>query len=197
MRAIAALASTSVLLSACGGDASPERTYGGPLEDPAWRQGSALSIVVRPPEPGGRAAAGMAVVTNRGDEPAVVERVSLIEPGRDVRVAMMLSADHRRSFHGGDENDWPPRSDEYEPGSIRPAEGRSVPPAGSPGADLGLQLLVVVDVPRRRRYTFRGVRVDYRVGDARHWVDVPTAYAICPRGTRCPEARPIGQASGS
>ena len=168
------------------------RPYGGPLEDPAWREGSAIMTSVRPPRPGGTAASGMAVVANRGRDPAVIERIRPVKPSRNLRVAAIYTADHRRDAWGGDQNSWPPHPDEYQPGSIGRARGRAVPPAGQGlKSELGLQILILVDLPRAGRYTFRGVRVDYRVGGDRYWIVVPTATAFCtPRKVKCPTPEP-------
>lgn len=190
---LVACAVLALSAGACGGSGDPgsARTYGGPLESPGWRQGDALTMVLRPERPGGRAAAGMAVVTNRGREPATIERIAPVEPSRNLRVVAAYTADARRDFWASDQNSWPPPPGDYQAGSLRPARGREVPPVGAPGHELGLELLLVIDLPRRGRYTFRAVRVDYRVGERRYRVDVPTSYAICtPRRLKCADTPP-------
>lgn len=185
---------------ACGDDVtsgSTGRAYGGPLENPAWRHGQAVASVLKPPKPGRKVMAGMAVVVNRGKEPAVIEQIALVRPSGNVRLHGIFTADWRRDFWAADEYTWPPPRGDYDPGSIGRARGRVVPPVGATGHELGLEILVVLDLPRRGRYTFRAVRVDYRVGGRRYWVEAPYSYAICtPRTMKCADSPPYRSPHG-
>jgi hypothetical protein len=143
-------------------------------------------------KPGSKAYAGGGVVVNHGSRPAVLERVRLLRPSRNLRLIGIYAATSPRESRGGSERTWPPSPDLIAPAAVRPVAGTVVPSGDHPEARLGVALLVAMRFPRPGRYTFRAIRVEYRVDSNHFWVDIPYSYAICaPYNSKCPDVRPL------
>jgi len=109
---------------------------------------------------------GSVVLRNAGDEPAVLDRLTLIDPSPGLEVVGMytLPVPNARGvgFIEGFHPEWG-----------EPVAGSPV----SPGRDL--QVVIGVRVAEPGRYEFRGVLVDYRVDDARHRANLQHSLRVC------------------
>jgi len=190
-RRIAAAVAALLLVWGCGDDGGSVRV-GGPLERPEFRDGSSLSLTA-PPEGIGRPLFfGMVVLDNRGSETATIDRIELVEPSRNARLASAYVVGADRDASATSSGEWPPPPWLFRRGSWRPALGAVVPPKATPQGRIGVELLLVIDIPRREQYSFRAVRVEYHVGRRRYWIQVPYSFVVCAdRTKRCKSIEPL------
>jgi hypothetical protein len=136
---------------------------------------------------------GLPVAFNRGDEPAVLERISLIDPTPGLKViATRVAGPDRRIFFFAAEPYWPPR----EITDLHPVRGFEVAPQDEPDGDRGVELVFGARADQPGRYRTHGVRIDYRVGDTEHRATLRNVFRVCvlpegvpvdvPGGRRCP-----------
>jgi hypothetical protein len=138
---------------------------------------------------------GLAVAYNRGDEPAVLERISLVDPTPGLRVIeTRVAGPQRRLLYQAGDYRWP----SPEITDLHPVRGFEVAPRDQPDGRRGVELVFRLRVDRPGRYTARGVQIDYRVGDTSHRSRLTTAYRVCAvpereptEGRRCPAPRPV------
>lgn len=177
-RRVAAVVAALLLVSGCGGDDGAVKA-GGPLERPEFRDDTTVSLAAPKTKIGRSVYFGMVVLDNRGSKPATIDRIELVEPSPNARLAgsYAVGADREASATGS--GDWPPPPSDFRPGSWRPALGAVVPPKATPQGRIGIELLLVMDIPRRGRYSFRAVRVEYHVERRRYWVQVPYSFVAC------------------
>lgn len=136
---------------------------------------------------------GLPVAFNRGDEPAVLERIVLVDPtpGLEVVATRVAGPDRRILFKASDEV-WP----SPEITDLHPVEGFEVAPQDEPGGDRGVELVFAGRADRPGRYRTHGVQIDYRVGDTEHRSTLNISFRVCvlpggvpvdvPGGRRCP-----------
>jgi hypothetical protein len=135
---------------------------------------------------------GLPVAFNRGDEPAFLERISLIDPTPGLKViATRVAGPDRRIFYFSADQFWPPR----EITDLHPVRGFEVAPQDEPDGDRGVELVFAARADRRGRYRTHGVRIDYRVGDTEHRATLRNVFRVCvlpegvpvdvPGGRRC------------
>jgi hypothetical protein len=178
---VAAAAAVVLAVVLVGGDEEPSA---GPLgSDEVQGLGA-------PQEAGRTFTFGLPVAYNEGDEPAVLDRISLLDPtpGLEVVGTRVAGADRRLLYQSGDP-DWPSRriTDQH------PVNGFEVAPQDTPEGRRGVELVFGLRADRPGRYRTRGVQIDYRVGDTRHRSTMLVALQLCipPRGVaaegrRCP-----------
>jgi hypothetical protein len=147
-----------------------------------------------PQEAGRTFTFGLPVAYNEGDEPAELERISLLDPTPGLKVVgtRVAGADRRLLYQSGDPN-WPSRriTDQH------PVNGFEVAPQDTPEGRRGVELVFGLRADRPGRYRTEGVQIDYRVGDTRHRSTMLIALRLCvpPRGAtaegrRCPAPVP-------
>lgn len=187
--ALAAVAVAVALLARAGAKpASP-----GPLRGPPVAQGSAF-----PRDVGESVAFGGIRLRNAGSEPAVLERVTLVDPKGPVRIVGALAAERRGGTIVEAYPHFPPEPDDL-PSAVAPfprllpLAGYVVPPhtgAGPAGARETQVFVGLASAAAAGRVTIDSFRVDYRVGGRRHGLVVPYAVAICtPREEPSPASR--------
>ncbi len=106
---------------------------------------------------------------NRGDEPAVIESVTPVDPPMGLDVLGALAYDTREQSSPTPVTTYPPELD------ARDAVGTRLPArAGS-----NVKLALVVRATRAGRFVIGSTEVRYRVGDKRHRVVVPAHVTLC------------------
>jgi hypothetical protein len=193
-RRIAVVVAALLLVSGCGDGEEPavRVQVGGPLERAEFRNGSSVSFTARARKVRQPIYFGMVVLDNRGPDPATIDRIELVEPSDNAQLAGVFAVGADREVAATSEGEWPPPPSDFKPGSWRPARGTVVPPKASPEGRIGVELLLVLDIPRRERYSFRAVRIEYRVADRRYWIQVPYSLVVCADAVRdCPSVEPL------
>ncbi len=124
-------------------------------------------------------------VANAGNDPVVLEKVSMVDPSRGVEIVGTRA--RRATFHtfvlAGDDN-WPPSSvaaTRYYTG-LRPLAGMSLA-AGTPSH--GVQILVGIHQTRDGRAVIRSFQISYRSGGHPYTATVPYALTMCVSNTHC------------
>lgn len=133
---------------------------------------------------------GLPVAINHGTEPAVLERIELVDstPGLDV-VATHAGGPERRYFWFATSSKWP-APDLFS--DLHPVPGTVVEPRDEPAGERGVELVFVLRADKAGRYAFKAVSVDYRVGDTQHRTVIRNGLRACvvPRGQRRPRCPP-------
>jgi hypothetical protein len=171
-RALALVLVLAAAVSACGGEepAAAPPPPSGPLADEG---GSGLSL---PQNTGVAFTFGVPVVVNRGDAPAVLERIALEEPSPGLEVVgTRVAGPARRMRLKASEYRWPPR----DIGDLHAVRGFVVPPASTRDGRRGTELVFGLRAAKPGRYGFGAVTVDYRVGSRRHRDRLATALHVC------------------
>jgi hypothetical protein len=121
---------------------------------------------------------GLPVVSNTADEEAVLRRATLASPtpGLVTRAARVGGPRRILGAVPGDDR-WPPAMARLL--DMRPLAGFRLAPKDRPEGRMGAALLFALRAARPGRYTARGVKLEYTVGDHRYTQLVPTALAVC------------------
>ena len=130
---------------------------------------------------------GLPVVYNRGNRPATLDSVSLVEqtPGLEV-VESYANGPERKYLLNATTDSWPaPRI--YT--DLRPVRGTVVAPRSEREGERGIEFVFVLRVPSVGAEQFKGVQVDYHVGDERHRSVLWEGARICAR-KRVPDPPP-------
>ena len=106
---------------------------------------------------------------NRGDQPAVIESVTPVDPPMGLDVLGALAYDTRDQSSPTPITTYPPELD------ARDAAGARLPPRASSSVKVAL----VVRATRPGRFVIGETEVRYRVGDQRHRLVVPARIALC------------------
>lgn len=166
------------LVLAVGAAAAAALLLGGEDELPRGPLGTDDITGMSAPQQVGRPfSIGLPVVYNRGDEPATLEKVSLIEktPGIEVVEALANGVD-RKFLYNAVTYKWPaPRT--YT--DLHPVRGYVVPPMATPEGDRGVELVFVLRVDAPGEQQFTGVHVDYRIGTTRYRTVLWQGARIC------------------
>jgi hypothetical protein len=137
---------------------------------------------------------GLPVAVNRGSEPAVLDRIELVDPPAGLRVLeTRVGGLERKYLWYASSTRWP---DPERFSDLQPVRGFRVPPQSAPGGDRGVELVFALQADKPGRYAFDRVAVAYHVGDRRHRAELTNGLRVCvaPPGqapTRnCPAVRP-------
>jgi hypothetical protein len=186
LSALVAAALVAVGVAVLGGDDEPSA---GPLgSDDAQGLGFAQEV-------GRELTFGLPVAFNRGDKPAVLDRLSLVRvtPGLHL-FATRVAGPRRRLLFQANDSRWPSPSvtDQH------PARGYQVAPQARPEGKRGVELLLGLRADKLGRYTAGGVQVDYHVGDTAHRSVLRSALRVCtvrkgvrPERHECPPPKPV------
>jgi hypothetical protein len=121
---------------------------------------------------------GQAIVVNTGGQEAVLRRATLASPTPGLTARAMRVGGPRRIIATVPHDDrWPPRMARLL--DLRTLAGFRLAPADRPEGKMGAALLFALRAARPGRYTSRGVKLEYTVGDHRYTQLVPTALAVC------------------
>ena len=135
---------------------------------------------------------GLPVVSNTADEEAVLRRATLASPtpGLVTRAARVGGPRRILGAVPGDDR-WPPAMARLL--DMRPLAGFRLAPKDRPEGRMGAALLFALRAARPGRYTARGVKLEYTVGDHRYTQLVPSALAVCvvPAHGRLPSNCPL------
>jgi hypothetical protein len=173
LTAATAIAVSCVFLASCGGRSSRDDVRsGGPVQEVI---GLDESVFVRP----GRGFTDSSILLqNQSPREATVVGVKLFG-SRGLGLREALGAGRGRgvgAYPVG--TDWPPK--DIPGAAIRPLRGMIVPARGAFRWKQGLQVLLRLRVPRHLgRYLYRGLLVDYRVGDVHYRLRVHHVLVLC------------------
>jgi hypothetical protein len=135
---------------------------------------------------------GLPVVVNTAADVAVLRRATLASPTPGLTTPAVRVGGPRRSFAGisGDDH-WPPAQAPRL--DLRRLAGFRLAPVDRPDGKMGAALLFALRAARPGRYTMRGVKLEYSVGDHTYTQLVPTALAVCvaPARGRLPRGCPL------
>jgi hypothetical protein len=123
---------------------------------------------------------GLAMLRNSGDDDAVVTRVSLVEESGTIREVGVRAVPERAEDAVG-------FAPGFDASTGQAVDGLVVPP----GDGNGFQLVFGLEVDRPGISGFRGVRVEYRVGDSRFATTLGHLVVLCApveEYEECPEA---------
>lgn len=138
--------------------------FGGEADSPPRGPLGTESIVGMgvPQEIGRPFSIGLPVVYNRGDEPATIDRISLVEksPGIEVLETHVAGVD-RDILLNAFTYDWPAPRDYSD---LHPPRGYVVPPERSEDGKRGVELVFVLEVDGPGPHRFTGAQVDYSIG---------------------------------
>jgi hypothetical protein len=150
-----------LVVAGCGGGGS------GPLADEqGWDEGSAGSSV---PAPVGTVLSyGLLTSRNRGDDDAVLDKVSLIHPSDGLELVGAVADENP---HVGLLLGFPPKHVFVR--RPKPVRGYTVPGKRRFGVVIGFR------GTREGRLTFHGLRLDYHVGSKRYHADYHVTGAVC------------------
>jgi hypothetical protein len=170
---LVAAAVTAVLVAAGGGGAASSAP---PL--PRGPLGTEEITGMGVPQQAGRPfSIGLPVVYNRGDRPATIERISLVEQSAEIDVLEThVAGVDRDTLLTAFTYRWP------EPGAytdLHPPRGYVVPPQARRKGRRGVELVFVMKVDAPGTYQFAGAQVDYRMGDRRYRTVLWEGARIC------------------
>lgn len=121
---------------------------------------------------------GLPVVINSGDEPAVLERIELVDPTPGLRVVeTLIAGPGRRVFGTASTHNWP--DDRNRITDLHEVRGFEVQPQHVARWDRGAELVFVLRADEPGRYLFNAVAVNYRVGDDEHRTVVENGLGVC------------------
>lgn len=164
------LAVLAVLMAAC--ERTPEP---GPLEPPpGTRASSAGSRIVPFRKP---FTFSEIIVWNHGERPVVLDSIELVEASDQIEIVGALAA-----LRQGQPRDWiggtyrfPPRY----PFEMHPLQGFVVPPASTPEGERGVQIIIGLAAQRGSEGYFRGVAINYHVGEVAYRYVDRTGFRAC------------------
>jgi hypothetical protein len=118
---------------------------------------------------------GFAVVYNQGDQPVVLERISLVDatPGLEVVGTGIAGPDRKY----GSLATWIEMPADL--GRIVPVEGFRLAPVDEPGGDRGAELIFRIRTPRPGDYTSSAVAVEYTVDGKQHRSEIGYRLGVC------------------
>jgi hypothetical protein len=124
------------------------------------------------------------VVGNPSARPVVLERVRLAgaTPGLEI-VTASVAGPRRHDLLIAADRIFPPRVSTLT--DVHPLRKYVVAPASSTAGGRGAEIVLELRAQRPGRYVFRGVELEYRIGDDDYRTTMPNALAACsvPRGT--------------
>lgn len=125
---------------------------------------------------------GFATLTNASRRPAVLERIDVVgvPPQLEVLAVRVSPADRPHNIGIGR---WPVT--EVPVGDV---QGATVPPAGHPDAEFGLEVIVGLRSRAAGRWITKGLRVAYSVGKDRYLEEFSQVVEICSDEEKCPPA---------
>jgi hypothetical protein len=119
---------------------------------------------------------GLAIVWNKGETPAVLESVEMIEATPGFEVVKQKVAGETRKFSISGERTYPPR----QPRELEPLSGYVLQPeAAGKAGKLGGELILKLRTAGPGIYRFRGLRLTYRVGSERYSAVIPHELRAC------------------
>jgi hypothetical protein len=166
---IALVAAAIALIATSGGDV--EHTTTPPPRGPLGTDDvTAMGV---PQQAGRPFSIGLPVVYNRGDEPATIERISLVEksPGIEV-LETHVAGTRRKTLLTAFTYRWPERGAYSD---LHPPSGYVVPPDGR----RGVELVFVLRADQPGAHQFAGAQVDYRIGARRYRTTLWEGARIC------------------
>ena len=118
---------------------------------------------------------GFAVVYNQGDQPAVLERISLVDatPGLEVVGTGIAGADRKILSMAT----WVEQPDDL--GRIVPVKGFRLAPASEPGGDRGAELVFRLRTPKPGDFTSSAVAVEYTVDGEKYRSEIGYRLGVC------------------
>jgi hypothetical protein len=130
---------------------------------------------------------GMPVVINKGDEPAVLERIEPVDPTPGLRVvATRMNGSERKYFYFASGR-WP---DPARYTDLHPVRGFVVHPESVEGWERGAELIFALRADEPGRYVFKAVAVEYRVGSREHRAVLDIGLGVCvTKGRKLPDKR--------
>jgi hypothetical protein len=111
---------------------------------------------------------GLVVLRNKGDRPAVVQRITLVDQSGSLKVVGLYAVSEDTPEAVG-------FAPGFDPGRGRTVEGLVVPP----GAGHGFQVVFGLEVDTKGVSGFRSVRVEYEVGKTRYAATLDHSVALC------------------
>jgi hypothetical protein len=121
---------------------------------------------------------GTAVVWNTGDQPAVLDRVSLLDAGSGLHlVRPLIGGADRKFLFFVQAYRWPnPKAFT----DLHPVRGMAVPPQATQAGERGVELVFVLRADRPGRYTASRIAIDYHVGATKQRAVVESGLTVCP-----------------
>lgn len=130
---------------------------------------------------------GMPVVTNSGDDPAVLERIEPVDPTPGLHLLHTRVSGLNRKFHSFASGRWPDPSRFTD---LHPVRGFVVHPRDVRGWERGAELIFVMRADKPGRYKFKAVAVEYRVGSREHRAILDIGLGVCvTKGRKMPNKR--------
>jgi len=194
-----ALAVVAVVVAVLGPPWSDRSAANGPLVAPSIRQGSGFPRDAGDP-------VGFAGIRfyNSGPEPAVLDRVTLVDPEAGIRMVGALAAQEPQGGSAEAYPGFPPRREDFPAEvvsfpDLAPLEGYVVPPQPDVNPDAAKRTQLYIGLESTKpdgRVTLQSFRVHYRVDDDRYELLVPYAVAICTPKAEWAGIRPCGGVDG-
>jgi hypothetical protein len=130
---------------------------------------------------------GLPVVINKGDEPAVLERIEPVDPTPGLRVIdTRMNGSERKYFYFAS-GKWP---DPERFTDLHPVAGFVVHPESVEGWERGAELIFALRADKPGRYVFKAVAVEYRVGSREHRAILDIGLGVCvTKGRKMPNRR--------
>jgi hypothetical protein len=118
---------------------------------------------------------GFAVVYNQGDQPAVLERISLVDatPGLEV-VGTGIAGSDRKILSMATWMEQP-----ADLGRVVPVKGFRVAPVSEPAGERGAELVFRIRTPRPGDYTSSAVAVEYTVDGKQYRSEIGYRLGVC------------------
>ena len=173
--ALLAAAATAAVLVVAAGDAAPTPASPPPPTGPLGTDDvTAMGV---PQQAGRPFSIGLPVVYNRGDRPATIDRISLVEksPGIEL-LETHVNGIRRKTLLTAFTYRWPERgaySDLHDP------RGYVVPPQSRRKGRRGVELVFVLRTKQPGAHQFAGAQVDYRIGTRRYRTTLWEGARIC------------------
>jgi hypothetical protein len=109
---------------------------------------------------------GVPVVFNPGDEPAVLDRVTLLDATPGLRVLKVdVGGPNRKYLFSGQAYKWP---DPENFTDLHPVSGMRVHPADTKPGERGVELVFVMQADEPGQYRATHIAADYHIGDTKH-----------------------------
>jgi hypothetical protein len=171
---LAAAATAAVLVAAGGGAAAPPAAPPPPTGPLGTDEVTGMGV---PQQVGRPFSIGLPVVYNRGDRPATIERIALVEksPGIEL-LETHVNGIRRNTLLTAFTYRWPERGAYTDLHSPR---GYVVPPQRRRKGRRGVELVFVLRVDAPGAHQFAGARVDYRIGSRRYRTTLWEGARIC------------------